>query len=251
MFKQERHEKLLQILTERQYATVDYLAKTLYISPSTIRRDLQQLAAQGYLKHQYGGAVLINDASRVPPIELRRQEMADTKQRIGKAALSLVNHGDVIFIDASSTCLSMVEGLKQFSNLTVFTNGQQVLEALSATGIESYSTGGRLLRNSMAFTGRFAEEFLERVNIKKYFFSFQGLAKDGTFSDGGELENRIHHVVLRQPGMKIALCDKSKFGASFTYKTGELEQLDYLVCDFPLFQLAPELDPESVHLIQV
>lgn len=210
------------------------MAKTLFVSPSTIRRDLQQLAAQGYLKHQYGGATLIDDSSRVPPIELREQSMADAKERIGSIARTLVANDDVIFIDASSTCLYLVRELPRFKNLTVFTNGQRVLEALAATGIETYSTGGRLLRNSMAFTGRFAEDLLQSVHITKFFFSFQGLSMSGIMSDGGESENRIHHTILRQQGIKIGLCDSSKIGTCWTYKIGSISMLDYLICDVPV-----------------
>lgn len=251
LFKQERYEQILQLLTVRRSATVGFLADTLHVSASTVRRDLQQLAEQGYLKHQYGGAVLIDESSRVPPIELRQQEMAGTKQRIGQAALSLVSSGDVLFIDASSTCLCMAEGLQRFSGLIVFTNGLQVLELLSSTGIETYSVGGKLLRNSMAFTGSFAEDFLQNVNIQKYFFSFQGLNRGGQMSDGGEMENRIHRILLRRPGMKIALCDKSKLGTNWTYPTGTLDMLDALVCDFSAEDLDGSALSEHTRLLSV
>ena len=231
MFKQERHEQILQILTEKRRATTNYLSEKLFVSPSTIHRDLEQLEKQGFVDRYYGGALLSNRTIQVPPIELRQHEMSDAKQRIGRAARKLVREGDTIFIDASSTCLCMLAHLTHIEHLTVITNSQRVTELLADSPFALYSTGGQLLRNSMAFTGRMAEDFLRKVHIEKYFFSFQGLSSDGVLSDGDEPENRIHQVLLQQQGLKIGLCDGSKFGQRLLHKICTLDHLDYFVSD--------------------
>ena len=63
MFKDERADKIVEILNKRKYATVDYLVKELHYSPATIRRDLTYLESLGMVKKSYGG-VSINDVSR-------------------------------------------------------------------------------------------------------------------------------------------------------------------------------------------
>lgn len=231
MYKQERYDQILSILQTRGSATVNYLVDNLYVSPATVRRDLQALSEQGLVHHYYGGATLIQDASKAPPIDVRHQENHSAKQQIGQKALSLISDGDCLFIDASSTCLCMVNGLHRFKNLTVVTNGQWVLEALADMNITVYSTGGKLLRHSMAYTGPIAEACLNALQFDKCFFSCQSVSLDGYLSDGGEVENQIHRLVMQQKGTRILLCDKRKFGQSSMFKLGHISALDYIVCD--------------------
>lgn len=231
MYRQERYEKVLSILQLRGSATVNYLVDALHVSAATVRRDLQALSDQGLVHHYYGGATIIQDASKALPIELRHQENHSAKQQIGQKALSLINDGDSLFIDASSTCLCMVGGLSRFKNLTVVTNSQWVLEALTDTSVTVYSTGGKLLRHSMAYTGPIAENCLKGLQFDKCFFSCQSISEDGDLSDGGEAENQIHRIVMNKKGMRVLLCDRQKFVRSSLFKLGHITALDYIVCD--------------------
>jgi transaldolase len=58
MFNQERHEKILQDLRERGTLSVEELSKSLNVSSSTIRRDLEELEKRGRLKRMHGGATI-------------------------------------------------------------------------------------------------------------------------------------------------------------------------------------------------
>ena len=250
MFKQDRYTQILSILQTRKSVTVNYLVKQLYVSPATIRRDLAALAEQGVIKHYYGGATLIQDPSKAAPIELRNAENHNAKMQIGQKALSLISNGDSLFIDASSTCLCMVPGLAQFENLTVVTNSQRVLESLSETSIVTYSVGGKLLRNSMAFTGRIAEECLREMHFDKCFFSCQALSNEGIMTDGGEEENRIHRLLVHKRAKKIVLCDQSKLGHSCLFNVGSIELLDYIVSDDDIFSHITEPLDKAPILLQ-
>ena len=50
MFYSERLEKILQILKEKNSASVHLLAKQLFVSEPTVRRDLAELEKQGKIK---------------------------------------------------------------------------------------------------------------------------------------------------------------------------------------------------------
>ena len=50
----ERIEKIMEILKEKTYASVDFLVEELRYSPATVRRDLTYLAGQGLVKKYYG-----------------------------------------------------------------------------------------------------------------------------------------------------------------------------------------------------
>ena len=125
----------------------------------------------------------------------------------------------------------MVSGLQRFKHLTVVTNSQWVLEALTDMSITVYSTGGKLLRHSMAYTGPIAVACMQSLQFDKCFFSCQSIAQDGYLSDGGEAENQIHRLVMQQKGTRILLCDQRKFGRSSMFRLGHISQLDYIVTE--------------------
>ena len=56
MLAQERFERILEILREKQSVTVVELTEKLNTSESTIRRDLTELNRQGLLIKVHGGA---------------------------------------------------------------------------------------------------------------------------------------------------------------------------------------------------
>ena len=62
MFKSERHGQILRILEEKQFASVAYLSQTLFASMPTVRRDLNYLENEGYVRRSHGGAVLSSSA---------------------------------------------------------------------------------------------------------------------------------------------------------------------------------------------
>ena len=66
MLKEERHQKLLKVLAEKEFATVEELSKSLLVSMPTIRRDLTELARRKLIIRNHGGAMHI-------PTEKERQ----------------------------------------------------------------------------------------------------------------------------------------------------------------------------------
>lgn len=58
MLSDARHTQIVKYLEAHHSASVQDLARDLYASPSTIRRDLSELEALGFLRRVHGGAVL-------------------------------------------------------------------------------------------------------------------------------------------------------------------------------------------------
>lgn len=87
------------------------LAERFGVNAMTIRRDLHQFEDQGILEMHYGGARL---RQTKPPFEefARREEIHRAKKRaIAKAAAALIREGDVLFLDVSTTVLSVIDYL--------------------------------------------------------------------------------------------------------------------------------------------
>ncbi|MBQ9079503.1 MAG: DeoR/GlpR transcriptional regulator [Clostridia bacterium] len=236
--KEERYTQILEILRTRNNVTVNYLAKRLFVSPSTIRRDYQVLQARGLLHRSYGKATLNYGEAVGLPIELRRRNMPSAKLEIGRRAVDLIKDGDIIFIDASSTALCMVEHLERFNYLTVITNGLNTLHQLQYfNNITVYSLGGLMTTNSMAFTGQLATDNLSHLHIDKCFFSTTGVSPDGWLMDAVEPEHLVLRTLLKQSDTKVYLCDSSKIGKTYLLRLCEVGDVDYIISDADFFEL--------------
>lgn len=251
MSREERYEQILEILRTRGDVTVGYLAKKLYVSPSTIRRDYQVLQSRGLLHHTYGKATLNYGEETGLPLHLRRKNMPEAKLNIGRRAAELIHDGDIIFIDASSTALCIVEHLSRFNHLTVVTNGIYTLEQLEhLNNLTVYSLGGLRITNSMALTGQFAIDNLSRLHIDKCFFATTGVSEDGRLFDAGEPEHHVLATLLSRSKTKVYLCDSSKIGKSYLFELCKIEDVDYVISDAEFFDLVEKPQNEKTSFIK-
>ena len=97
MYQKERIDKINEILKTFGYVTVKFLTKELDYSTATINRDLNLMEKQKLIKRTYGGVELLN--RKYVPLEFRYNLMKSAKNKLGVAALSLVNDGDTVFIE--------------------------------------------------------------------------------------------------------------------------------------------------------
>ena len=231
MYKCEREGEILALLNETEYATVEYLSKKMNISASSIRRDLKNLEDRGLVQRSYGGVKLSKSNGKHIPFSLRSQENSVEKKQIAKAAMSLINPNDVIFLDASSTVMYLIKYLENFENLTVITNGIQTAQELQSLSHRIYCTGGMMLHQSSAYVGQHAENFIRQFNADLFFFSSQGLSEDGRITDDSEEETHVRKVMLEQSRKKIFLCDHSKVGPVYCHNLCRLEQVDDYITD--------------------
>lgn len=80
MLKEERHQKLLKVLAEKEFATVEELSKSLLVSMPTIRRDLTELARRKLIIRNHGGAMHILTENVIAPWTSERA--STTRKRI-------------------------------------------------------------------------------------------------------------------------------------------------------------------------
>ena len=166
MFEEERHEQIVQLLKGGRMVSVGEIAKQLFVSEATVRRDLTALERAGVLRRVYGGAVLTS-ANRDVPLLMRETEAQEAKQHIGRIAAGLVHENDVIILDASSTVYSMIPYLKDFKNVVAITSGLKTALALGERHIKTYLTGGLMIDNSYSMIGGYARDMLETINADR------------------------------------------------------------------------------------
>jgi len=231
MLEMERLEQIITQLRKNQTATVKALAKDLYVSEATIRRDLNILERQGLVKRLHGGAVLMGGNNRELPLYVREQQNAEAKYAMAAKASRHLRDGQVVFLDASSTVMYLIKHLGSFNGLTIVTNGLKTAEQLRSLNHKVYCTGGLLLHNSSAYVGEYATDFVRHFNADVFFFSSRGVADDGQITDASQEETHIRRVMFEQSQKRVFLCDQSKYGQRYCYNLCTVAQVDEFISD--------------------
>lgn len=243
-----KNEIIYNAICKSGFLKVADIAKQYNLSASTVRRKLDELEKEGLIIRTHGGVKAIDDDSTITGFATRVHTNVAEKRRIALKALKLIHEGDVIFLDASSTTYFLTEYLNEFSKIKVITNGIDTLAALAAKGIDSYSTGGKVLaENSSALVGQFARNAINSVCADIAFFSVHGINENGEIFDSSQEGNEIISCMIKCSDKVVCLCDNTKIGKSGTFKICDVADVDYVVCDSDVsgsFDL-----PEKVELI--
>lgn len=232
MYKCEREDEIMALLSETEYATVDYLVKKINISASSIRRDLKNLEERGLVLRSYGGVKRANSMGKHIPFSLRSHENSAQKKQIARAAASLLHAGDVVFLDGSSSAFFLAELLPAIGGITVITNSIDVMAALSGYDIKVYGTGGMISNENRAvLVGGSTQEYVQKIRADAFVFSVQAMTADGDFFDCYAEEVAVRNVMMHNAQKKIMLCDSSKWGKTSTFYQTSLSDVDYLITD--------------------
>lgn len=231
MLRAERLEILLAYLEKNNFATVKKIAKEIFMSETTVRRDLKYLEELNVVKRSYGCATLIKNLNKTIPFDFRRNEFRQEKNKIAFLATEQVNTGETIFLDESSTSCSMVQYLKPELDITVVTNSLILTSLLYEKNIKCYCTGGLLYHTTFSFLGKFSENLINNMFADKFFFSTAGLSFDGIISDKMEETVSINKLMAARSDKKIFLCDHSKFGKKYTFELTNLNNTDLVITD--------------------
>lgn len=237
--KEERYQKILDILSEGKYVSVESLSRELYVSMPTIRRDLTAMQEMGLVARSHGGVIRISGLD-APPITFRIGVNSGEKIRLAEEAAKFLRNDCVIFLDESTTTLHIIDHLPRFKNVKVVTNSMSVLQNLYRHKVQAYCLGGEFSRDAMSFYGRDAENMVKRFGIDFMFFSSSAVNRKGYIVDYSEGANSLRRCVLEQAETKVFLCDKSKYGKHGAYTLAAVSEVDHLILNAPL--------PEDIYL---
>lgn len=230
MFTIERQQGIVNLLKARKSATVTELSQKFFIGEATIRRDLEKLEKKGLLKRTYGGAVLLEGLDSEIPLSVRETEQKDAKDVIGHMAAKLVNDGDIIIMDSSSTVLKMVSYLKGKDKLAVITNGAKTAVDLGEhLHIKVYCTGGMLRENSLSYIGEHARKCIDYYFADMLFFSCRAISMEKGLSDINSDEAELRRLMTNNCKKVVLLCDSSKFDKISFCKICDFDKINCII----------------------
>ena len=246
MLQYERQQQIVEYLKEKHSAKIGELAKKIYVSEASVRRDVAALETAGVVKKIYGGVVLAEYRNEPLPVEMRQSVNSEEKEKIARRAAEIVHDGDIIMLDASSTVRRLCKYLKKRKNLVVITNSLWACSEFEDSDVTVYCTGGEYYKKQECFLGPSAEKYLRYINADKLFFSSKGITSDGTITDVSDLENSMRRLMMKQAKDMYFLCDASKWNAKYAFTLCKADEVTEIICDKPLDQFLnmKKLDPK-------
>ncbi len=229
----ERRQSLMEILRKQPGLRVPELAEVLDVSEGTVRNDLNALEEEGRLKRVHGGAVL-NDQDQFQNNSFMRRYKNNVaaKLAIARQAATLVNDGDSILLDASSTAYYLVRELSGRNKLRVMTNGFEVARELAQnTSNTVILIGGVVNNDSSSVTGLLSEQIIADMHIEKAFFSCSGFSVERGMTEVHFEEAQLKRKAIESSKQVYALVDASKFGKEDLTPFARPIQITHLLTD--------------------
>jgi DeoR/GlpR family transcriptional regulator of sugar metabolism len=229
----ERRQSLLDKLREQPGLRVPELAKVLDVSEGTVRNDLNALETEGRLRRVHGGAVLEDqDHFQNNSFMRRYKDNAAAKLAIVRQAALLVNDGDSILLDASSTAYYLARALSGRNRLRVMTNGFEVARELARNASNTVILIGGVVNNdSSSVTGLLSEHIIADMHIEKAFFSCSGFSVDRGMTEVHLEEAQLKRKAIESSKQVFALVDSSKFGKEDLTPFARPMQITHLFTD--------------------
>lgn len=222
---EDRRNKVLEALRNDGHVKVGDLAKEFEVSPLTIRRDLQYLEDQKKLERFYGGASIIEEKKVIGDEDTLYREL------IAKYAASLVEDGDSIFINSSSTALKLLKYLDNKRVIAITNNGKSIYSERSPQ-VTVVLTGGELSGVKEALVGDFALKNLERITAKKTFLGCGGVSVESGMTTEIMNETNINHMMNnRVTGETYILADHTKLGKNRSFVSIDIEHIKNIITD--------------------
>jgi len=228
----ERQNLILQWIAHRGRVTVTEICAELAVSEATARRDLENLANQGRIQRVRGGAISSKQAPPEQPLLQRQDEQADEKRRIGRAAASLVQDGDTIFLGSGSTVLEVARSLVKHHSLSVITNSLPVINTLAGMAdLTLVSLGGLVRSSELSFIGHITELALAELRADKVIVGTRAISLEQGLTNDYLPETMTDRAILRIGRELIIVADHTKFGRISTNLLSPIDPIHTIVTD--------------------
>ncbi|SMF69076.1 transcriptional regulator, DeoR family [Tistlia consotensis] len=233
----QRQAMILEHLQQSQAASLQELSKSIGASVSTIRRDLDELQARGYLERTHGGAALSSGgrASFEVDSAIAGHIARSEKEAIGRRAAALVEPGQSVIFDSSSTVLEAARAIvARGLPITAVTNDLGIAQLLAASrSVRLIVPGGSLRAGSPTLLGQPGERFLGDLHADLTLLGAHG------FDEAVLTETTIDAVstkraMIAAAARTLVLADSSKAGIRSFCTICRWSEVDGLITDSAL-----------------
>lgn len=234
MILNDRQKKIFEIIKKEKSVPNKLIQMQLYISESTLRRDLIKLEQNGVIVRTHGNSSLIESSSTESSILVRVQTRIKEKHQIALSCLPLLSKNESYFVDSSSTAgyvLSLMTGLH---NITIITNGLHNASLATSNpnvNAQVHLPGGNIYSNTNSILGATTVEYIKNFNCNAFIFSCGGISLSSGITEASLEQSLVKKQMLKNSKIHILLADQTKFDKIFLCTSCDFEDIDYIITD--------------------
>lgn len=226
---QYRRERMLNYLRKVHRAEVQELAKRFHVTTMTVRRDLDIFQHRGEVKRRYGMVIYTGVVDADVDYLTPTGNPSPVRKALARAAARMIEEGDTLFFNSSSTVLGILEELSG-RRVTVITNNGRVLYAERSPEVDIILTGGDVYGKKQSLVGDLASATVMRVTAGKCFLGVSGISSEYGLTSSISLEAPVNRTMLRRcTGMRVVVADGSKIGKHFNFVSGQIQDITHLI----------------------
>ena len=227
-----RDKFILDTLDKHGDITVNIIVKQFNISGMTARRDIANLAQQGFLLRTHGGAIKNDPLSNMFSFSRRIDRYKERKITIGLRAAQYVRDNDTIYIDSGTTLIRMCQFLKNKKGLKIITNSLPAASELTNhSDMEIILIGGKIIPERRAIYGHVAVKQAADYHVQKAFIGTDGISLKNGLSAYDNNECNVSKTITNSADQVFLLCDSSKIEKESFYIFAPLSIIDTIITD--------------------
>jgi DeoR/GlpR family transcriptional regulator of sugar metabolism len=244
-----RQDKLLQLVIDKGYCTVEELAEILEVSTQTIRRDIKKLSDERLLVRHHGGASSPSSTVNLD-YEIRKVSETEEKNAIGERIAQMIPDNSTIFLTIGTTTEVIASHLMKKSNLQIITNSLRVANVLhSNKSFDVLIPNGKIKASNGGIMGTEAMEFISNFRFDYIITSAGSLDADGTLLEYDLNETAIAQMVMKSARNVFVALDSTKFVPKGSIELGNITQATvFFTDDYPSKDIVSILDQHGVQL---
>jgi DeoR family transcriptional regulator, glycerol-3-phosphate regulon repressor len=227
----KRHQAILSQVQQKGFSSTEELVKALDVTPQTIRRDINELCAKGYLIRHHGGASLSSSAENVD-YKTRQVICLEEKRKIARAVARHIPDKASLFINLGTTTEEVAKALLGHKDLRIITNNLNVAAVLSANpSFEVIITGGVVRNRDLGVIGEATIDFIKNFRVDYAIIGISGVDKDGMLLDFDYREVRVAQAIVDNSRKVYLVTDHTKFGRSAMVRLCHISRIKAMFTD--------------------
>lgn len=227
-----RHQKIVDLVRENGFMSIEELAKILNVTPQTIRRDLNQLNESKILRRYHGGATLDN-TSQHEDYFYRKSKLQSEKAHIAEMIAQQIPDDSSLFLSIGTSVEAVAKALTQLrKNLTIITNNIHVASIVSVrTDYTIMITSGVVRPDDGGITGVATLDFINQFKVDYAIISVAAIETDGSLLDFDYKEVSVAQAMMENARLKYLVADHSKFGRNALVRLGHISDFNSVFTD--------------------
>lgn len=229
-----RRQKIARLVHDHGFMSVEELARSLNVTPQTIRRDINVLCEHNILRRYHGGAAPGSSVQN-EDYDTRKNKLQSEKAHIADLIAEHIPDNVSLFMSIGTTIEAVALALvKNHKNLCIITNNIHVASIVS--GRPDYTviiTSGVVRPVDGGITGVATIDFINQFKVDYAILGASGIEADGSLLDFDYKEVSVMQAMMANARHCYLAVDHSKFGRNALVRIGDVTEFHALFTDEP------------------